>query len=217
MKIMQKFPELKPLQLEYFRNVFRNSEIFKKKVKDIREKYRLIIDKKKKDSLYSDTFQFFRASIKLVDLQYTKEEKEKWLSFENDVKELADFFHLTGYIEYLRKYILYRWFEPLDLQNVLIINNDKITIELPFQVTKEEFNKIRRDIQSAQKSAFAKSLLVNWKIKEKFKRWDFDKKFYYYRNKFYWDPIPEKLLRNIIEESNKINRISEINKLIHSL
>jgi len=214
---MQKFPELTTEQLEYFRNIFYNSKIFKGRVKNIRGKYWIKIDKNKKETLYSDIIQFFRATKEVVDLKYTKKNKEIWISFESDLLDISEYFGLWKYYKYLKNYILFRWFEPLDFQKIITINIDKINLELPFQITKEEFNKIRKDIQSAQKSSFAKDLLDNKKIKERFKKWNFDNKLYYYRNKHFNEPLSDKILKNIVDDSNKLNRISEIHKLRNSL
>ncbi len=214
---MQKFPELKPEQLEYFRNVFHNSDIFKEKIKYIREKYWIKINKKKKESMYSNIIQFFKANEELVDLQYSKEEKELWNSFESDLLKISEYFGLWKYYKYLKNYVLFRWFDPLDFQKIMHIKDDKINLELPFQITKEEFNKIWRDIQSAQKSSFAKNATQGSKIKERFKKWNFDNKLYFYRNKYFHEPLPENLSKLSVDESNKLNRISEIDKLRKSL
>jgi len=214
---MEKFPELTPEQLEYFRNIFYNSDIFKEKIQNLREKYWIKMNPKEKGSMFSDTVLFFMAWERLVDLEYNEEEKNIWNSFEKDLLDISQYFGMVKYYKYLKKYVLFRWFEPLLFQKIIRFDNDKINLELPFQITKDEFNKIRRDIKSAQKSVFAKRLLGDKKIKERFKKWNFDNKFYYYRNKFFHEPLPENLSKLLVDESNKFNRISEIEKLINSL
>ncbi|MGE4443473.1 MAG: hypothetical protein AB7E37_00590 [Candidatus Altimarinota bacterium] len=224
---MQKFPELKPEQLEYFRNVFYNSKIFTKQIDALRKKYGINLkkikitkenSKKENNPMYSDTIQFFRATKEVIDLKEdNQEEKELWNSFESDLLKISEYFGLGKYYKYLKNYVLFRGFEPLDFQKIMHINDDKINLELPFQITKEEFNKIWRDIQSAQKSSFAKNATQGSKIKERFKKGNFDNKLYFYRNKYFHEPLPENLSKLSVDESNKLNRISEIDKLRKSL
>jgi len=211
---MEKFRELHPKEKKYLENLFKTSQHFQDKVKELRSKYDIQISSEswmKVESLYSDTINFFRTDERLATTTYTKVEFKKWESFHEDIWKLATYFHIQNYLSYFKKYMLGRNFEPLSFQKIIHYNLENITVEIPYQISKTEFIDIWEDIEFIKNSKFWKKVIQSWKVSKKYKNdFNFDDKFFYHKENKTWTPIPEYLMRKIINESNKYKRIREI-------
>jgi len=210
---MKKYPELHPVEKKYLENIFKASDHFEAKVLELREKHGIFFSQKsweKVASLYTDTITTLRSDREVA-ANFPSWKYTKWEAFENDVTALAKYYYLQNYQNYLKRYILWRPFEPLSYQKILRTNEQCITLEIPYQISKAEFHDIWSDIECIKNSSLWKHMINKSKVKKFYKK-DiyFDDKFFYYKENKYWEKLPDDLKNKKIEESNKYTWIREI-------